>query len=98
MRIIPREDFVLVEPVSDAKQTPGGIYIPDSANEHQPRVGKVTAVGPGKMLDDKSRLPMTLRVGETVAYREYSSSEVEYNGQKILLIPQSAVMALIDES
>ena len=62
----PKHDFIVVEP--DARDvTPGGIAIPDVA-QRMWGTGKVLAVGPGKVLDNGQRGPMSVESGDTVLY------------------------------
>jgi chaperonin GroES len=54
MKLIPLEDRIVVKPQEAETKTAGGIVLPDTAKE-KPLMGKVVAVGPGKMLDSGKR-------------------------------------------
>ena len=79
----PLGNRVVVEPQEgDEQMTSGGIYIPDTAKE-KPQEGTVVAVGPGRLTDEGSRVPMDVAVGDTVVYSkyagtEYKEGEIEY--------------------
>ncbi len=73
--IKPMGNRVLVKR-SQAKATKGGILLPDSAQE-KPKQGEVVAVGPGKMEEDGTILPMNVRVGDNVLFTAYSGTEVK---------------------
>ena len=89
MTIKPLADRVLVLP-APAEEKVGGIIIPDTAKE-KPQRGKVVAVGKGTKDDE-----MVLKVGDTVLYGKYSGTELEYEGEKYLMMRQSDVLAVLE--
>jgi len=71
----PLGNRIVVEPTEGQEtQSPGGIYIPDTAKE-KPQEGKVVAVGPGKLTDDGKRLPVEVEVGDVVVFSKYGGTE-----------------------
>ena len=91
MNVKPLADRVLIQPSPAEEVTMSGIIIPDSAKE-KPLKGEVLAVGPGTK--DES---MELKVGDTVLYGKYAGTEVELDGEKILIMRQSDVLAVIEK-
>ena len=89
MNIKPLGDRVLVKPAPAEEKTVGGIIIPDTAKE-KPLQGKVVAVGEGKKDE-----PMVLKAGDTVLYGKYAGTEIEYEGEKYLVMRQSDVVAIL---
>lgn len=89
MKIQPLADRVLVQPMAAEEKTIGGIIIPDSAKE-KPLRGEVIAVGEGTK-DEK----MLLSAGDTVLYGKYAGTELEYEGEKYLIMRQSDVLAIL---
>lgn len=89
MNVKPLADRVLVQPVAAEEVTVAGIIIPDSAKE-KPLKGTVLAVGPGTK--DET---MELAVGDTVLYGKYAGTEVEIDNEKVLIMRQSDVLAII---
>ena len=87
--IKPLADRVLVRPVAAEEKTVGGIIIPDSAKE-KPLKGEVLAVGNGTK-DEQ----MVLKVGDEVLYGKYSGTELEIDGEKLLIMRQSDVLAVV---
>ncbi|MBQ8100922.1 MAG: co-chaperone GroES [Paludibacteraceae bacterium] len=85
----PLADRVLVRPVAAEEKTVGGIIIPDSAKE-KPLKGEVIAVGNGTK-DEQ----MVLKQGDTVLYGKYAGTELEIDGEKLLIMRQSDVLAVI---
>jgi chaperonin GroES len=95
MTFRPLYDRVLVRPVEAETRTTGGIVIPDSATE-KPGQGEVLAVGPGALLGNGEIRPIPVRVGDRVLFGKYSGSEVKLNGEKLLVIRESDILAVID--
>ena len=89
MNIQPLADRVLIRPVAAEEKTIGGIIIPDSAKE-KPLRGEVIAVGNGTK--DEA---MVLNAGDQVLYGKYAGTELEYEGEKFLIMRQSDVLAIL---
>ena len=90
MNIKPLADRVLVLPAA-AEEKIGGIIIPDTAKE-KPLHGKVVAVGNGTK-DEQ----MVLKEGDEVLYGKYSGTELDFEGEKYLIMRQSDVLAVIEK-
>ena len=95
MKLIPLEDRVIVEPITEESKTKGGIYLPQSADKEKPEQGKVISVGPGKMLDSGKRAPVDVKVGDMIVFTKYGPDEVKLNGKMYLIIRQSDILAII---
>ena len=95
MKLKPLQDRVIVKQSDAEEKTKSGILLPDTAKE-KPTKGKVIAVGPGK-LDDKGK-PMELgvRVGDVVYYGKYSGTDVEIDGQKLVILRESDVLGVLE--
>ena len=89
MTIKPLSDRVLIEPAKAEEVTAGGIIIPDSAKE-KPLRGEVIAVGNGTK--DEA---MVLNAGDQVLYGKYAGTELEFDGEKFLIMRQSDVLAIL---
>ncbi len=88
-KIQPLADRVLVKPVAAEEKTISGIIIPDSAKE-KPLRGEVLAVGKGTKDEE-----MVLKAGDQVLYGKYAGTELEYEGEKFLIMRQSDVLAIL---
>src|SRR5437763_13656181 len=95
MKLKPLQDRVIVKPAEAEEKTKSGIVLPDTAKE-KPTKGKVIAAGPGK-LDDKGK-PMELgvRTGDTVYYGKYSGTDVEIDGEKLVIVRESDVLGVLE--
>ena len=89
MNIKPLADRVLVAPAAAEEKTIGGIIIPDTAKE-KPLQGTVVAAGNGSKDEE-----MVLKVGDTVLYGKYAGTEIEFEGEKYLIMRQSDVLAIL---
>ena len=93
VKVSPLADRVVVKALDDGEQMRGGLYIPDTAKE-KPQQGEIVAVGPGRFEKDK-RVPMDVKVGDKVLYGKYSGNEVTIDGEQLLIIRESDVLAII---
>jgi chaperonin GroES len=91
----PLGDRVVVEPIEQDEMTTGGIMLPDTAKE-KPQKGKVLAAGPGARNDAGERVEMDVKVGDTVLYAKYSGTEIKLDGEKVLVLRESDILATID--
>ena len=89
----PLGDRVLVEPSEAEEKSPGGILLPESAQE-KPAEGKVIAVGPGKLLDDGTRAAMSVKEGDVVIYRKYGGTDVTVDGEEYVIIEEDSLLAI----
>jgi chaperonin GroES len=89
MKIQPLADRVLVKPAPAEEKTIGGIIIPESAKE-KPLKGEVIACGGGTK--DET---MIVKPGDTVLYGKYAGQELEFEGQKYLMMRQSDLLAIL---
>lgn len=84
--------FVKVSP-SEAK-TPGGIVLPDTAQE-KPQVGEIVAVGPGKRNDDGSRAAIDVKVGDKVLYSKYAGTDIKLGSEDYVLLSEKDILASV---
>ncbi len=94
-KIQPLADRVVVRALEEGEQMRGGLYIPDTAKE-KPQEGEIVAVGPGKLNDDGDRIPMEVGEGDRVLYGKYSGTEVTVDGDQLLILRESDVLAIVN--
>ena len=93
--IKPLEDRIVVKPLDAEQTTASGLVIPDTAKE-KPQEGEVLAVGPGRFDDDgEKRIPLDVKVGDTVLYSKYGGTEVKYSGKEYLILSARDVLAIV---
>ena len=93
MKIRPLQDRLIVKRVAEENKTKGGLFIPDTAKE-KPTQGEVIAVGPGRM-EKGSRVPVDLKVGDSVIYGKYSGTPFQLGEDEVIIIKASDVLAKI---
>jgi chaperonin GroES len=91
LKIFPLADRVAIRPLEETSTMKGGLYIPDTAKE-KPIQGDVVAVGPGRR-EKGEVVPMELKLGDRVVYGKYSGTQVELEGEEIILIKEADVIA-----
>ena len=98
MKVQPLSNHVFIEPINKEAQTKSGIVLPETSSGEKPMMGKVIAVGPGKMNEGGSgRMPMTVKVGNTVLFKKYGPDEIEIDGKKLLVGDEDDVLAIVSE-
>jgi len=90
VNVKPLADRVIVEPAAAEGKTAGGIIIPDTAKE-KPKEGKIVATGPGKVEE-----PMSVKVGDTVLYGQYSGTEIKISGADFLIMRESDIYGIVE--
>jgi chaperonin GroES len=95
MKLKPLGDRLIVRAIEEEETTASGIVLPDTAKE-KPTKGKVVAVGDGKINEDTGkRTPLDVAEGDTVLYSKYGGTEVPFEGEDLLVLRESDVLAKI---
>jgi chaperonin GroES len=92
--IQPIGDRVVVTPQEAETQTASGLFIPDTAKE-KPMKGTVVAAGPGKT-ENGTHVAMTVKEGDTVLYGKYAGTEVTIDGDDVLIMRESDILAVVN--
>ena len=92
--IRPLGEKVLLKRLDPEEVTSGGIILPDSAKE-KPQKGTITAVGDGRELGDGTRAPFQVKVGDTVLFASYSGTEIKVDGEDLMLMDESEILAIL---
>jgi len=95
-KIRPLQDRILVKRLDSEEKTKGGIIIPDAAKE-KPQEGEVIAVGNGKVLDNGTKHPLDVKVGDRILFSKYSGSEVKIDGEEYSIMREDDVLGIISK-
>ena len=95
MKIKPIHSNVVIKATKKDEMTKSGIVLPGTVDQERPEKGEVIAVGDGKMLNDGTRAPMTVKVGDTVMFKKYSPDEIKLDGEEYLVITEEDIIAII---
>jgi len=97
MTLRPLQDRVLIRRVVAETKTPGGIFIPDTAQE-KPAEGEVLAVGPGRR-DDAGKLhPLDIKPGDRVLFGKWSGSEIKLAGEDLIVMKETDILGVLDDA
>ena len=97
MKFRPLHDRVVIKRADTETKTAGGILIPDTAGE-KPQEGEVIAVGPGGRDEAGKLIPIDLKKGDKVLFGKWSGTEVKIDGVELLIMKESDIMGVIEES
>ncbi|MDD5221772.1 MAG: co-chaperone GroES, partial [Patescibacteria group bacterium] len=76
------------------EKTAAGIFLPQTAEEKSDK-GEVVAVGPGKLLDNGSRAPMSVKPGDKVIFDKYGGEEIKINKEEFIIVSEDKILAII---
>ena len=94
--IIPLDDKVVILPQEEGEQTYGNIIIPDAGQE-RPEIGKVLAVGPGRISTNGTLIPNRLEVGVTVMVPKFGAQVVVVENETYIVAGESDVLGIIKQ-
>jgi len=96
LSLVPLGDKIVVLPSEKEgeKKLASGIIIPETIDKEKPAKGEVIAVGPGKYEDGK-RVPLQVKIGDTVLFSKYGYDEVKIGDQEYYIISESNILAIL---
>ena len=90
----PLGDRIVVKAVESESTSIGGIVLPDYAKE-KPQQALVLAVGPGKLLDNGTRVAVDVNVGDKVVYSKYGGTEVKVGGEEVIILRGDDILGVL---
>ncbi len=90
----PLGDRLVVKPMAREEMTKSGIVLPDTVKE-RPQEGTILAVGPGRTLDDGTKEPIEVSVGQKILFQKYAGTEFKLDDEELLILSQKDVLAVI---
>jgi len=97
MKVKPLADRVVLKPLRESETTKSGIVIPETVEKERPEKGEVLEVGPGKLLENGNRQPMSVKVGDVVLFKKYGPDEFKLDGVEYLLLDESDIIGVIEK-
>jgi chaperonin GroES len=96
MKLKPLGDRLIVRAIEEEQTTASGIVLPETAKE-KPQMGKVLAVGDGKLDEDGKRIPLDVKKDDQVLYSKYGGTEIKDpdSGEDLLVLRESDVLAKV---
>jgi chaperonin GroES len=92
----PMGDRVVIRPAAREETTRSGIVLPDTSKE-KPQRGEIIAVGPGRVSDEGKKIPMEVKVGDTVLFAKYAGTEFKLEEDELLILSEKDVLAIVIE-
>ena len=98
LNLKPLGDRVIVEPIEKDEETfaGGALVLPETAKE-KPQQGKILAAGPGRKDEEGKRVQMDVEEGQRVLYAKYAGTEVKIDGNKLLILKESDILAIVED-
>lgn len=96
MKLKPLHDRVVIRRLEEDDRSPGGIVIPDKAKE-KPQRGEVLATGPGEALESGQVRALAVKAGDRVLFGKFSGSEVTIDGEELVVLKESDILAIIND-
>ena len=94
MKVRPLHDRLLVRRIEEKETAKGGIIIPDTAKE-KPQRGEVLAVGNGRILENGTKLPLDVKVGNKILFGKYTGTDIKIDGEEVLILREDEVLAVV---
>lgn len=109
-KLIVVGDRILVKPKTPQSKTKSGLFLPPGVNENEKvQIGYVLKVGPGYPIpsvnendepwksrtDEPKYVPLQSKEGDQAVYLQSSAIEIEFNKEKYVVVPQSAILLLL---
>ncbi|MCC4324960.1 co-chaperone GroES [Limosilactobacillus reuteri] len=91
----PLGDRVVLKAETEEEKTVGGIVLASNVKE-KPTTGKVIAVGEGRTLENGQKLAPAVKEGDRVLFDKYAGNEVEYDGEKFLVVHAKDLVAIVE--
>ena len=102
-------DRVLIEPDAEKNRTDSGLYLPQGvAEKEKVQSGYVIKTGPGYAIpstdsqepwvnpkNEPHYIPLQVEEGDYAIFLRKEAIEIEYEGKKYLIIPQSGILAVV---
>jgi len=95
MKLRPLDDRVVIKQSEAEDKTAGGIILPDTAKE-KPQIGKIIAVGEGKLLDNGKRSKISVKKNDKVIYSKYIGSDVEIDGETYIILREEDILGIVE--
>lgn len=96
MNLKPLTDHVIVKAIQEDTTTKSGIVLPDTVDKEKPEKGEVVAVGHGRILDNGTRLAMSVQVGQRILFKKYAPDEIKVDNEDYLILSESDILAIIE--
>ena len=95
--IEPLGDKIVILPQDEGEQMYGNIIVPDAGKE-KPEIGKVLAVGPGRISTEGVLIPNKIKVGTTVMVPKFGAQVVTIENETYVIASENDVLGIIKQN
>jgi len=96
MPIKPLGNRVLIRLAKEEEVTKFGIVLPENADKEKKTEGEVIAVGPGKVTDSGTVLPVSVKVGDKVLVKSWGGDEVHLDDEDYKIFDADEILGIIE--
>jgi chaperonin GroES len=90
------EDKVIVKVIKAETTTASGFFLAGT-EEEKTGLGTVVSVGEGLVLNNGDKVIPEVNLGQTVVFGKYAGTEVEHDGETLLILAYRDVLAVIQD-
>ena len=94
--IIPLGDKVVILPQEEGEQMYGNIIVPDAGQE-KPEIGKVLAVGVGRVSENGALIENTLEIVDTVIVPKFGAQVVVVENETYIMASENDILGIIKQ-
>ena len=94
MKVRPLHDRLIVKRIEEKETVKGGIIIPDTAKE-KPQQAEVVAAGSGRILENGTRVPLTVKAGDKVLLGKWSGTDVKIDDTEYLILKEDEILGIL---
>lgn len=95
MELKPLGNNVIVKAGGNEEMTKSGIVLPDTVDKEKPEKGEIIAIGPGKLLENGQRAPMSVKVGDKIVFKKYAPDDIKLDDVEYLIISENDILAIV---
>ena len=95
LNIKPLQDRVVVKRLEAEEKTESGIIIPNTAQE-KPQKGKIVAVGPGKVMENGTKIELTVKTGDSILFSKYAGTDISIDNEEYLIMKEDDILGIIE--
>ena len=96
MNIQPLNEYILIKPEIENKETKTGIILPDTVDKKDPEYGTIVATGKGKITTTGIRIEPSVFVGNRILFRKYVPTKIKVEGEEYFILEESDILAIIN--
>lgn len=86
----------IVKEEKQGEETASGIIVPGKDKEPT-YIGRIIAVGDGALLENGQKIPMSVNVGDRIAYTTFSGSPIKNGDDEFLILNERDILCILND-